>query len=151
MKKILMMAAMLASGFCQAEVYKCTVEGKTVFSDQECKGAVVVKIASAPPVPVLKSGDPDSYAEIDKRVTKRLILEDIERNNLRINELRYDLEAELAKMRDRKSGGSRNVKDALDKNTIAVDMTNVSDDYKRRIEFVESENKKLRWKLDQVK
>ena len=145
-----MALAIFVSAHANAEIYKCQIDGKTIYSDRECKGGKVVKVEPHAPDQTSPRVNGDSLTDVNNRIKKRLISEDIERAESRINGINQSREAELSELSRRVSGRSNNARDAIDKNTLAVQMGVINDMYNRRIAEVQREITKLNAERDLI-
>lgn len=145
-----MALAIFVSAHANAEIYKCQIDGKTIYSDRECKGGKVVKVEPHAPDQTSSRVKGDSLTDVNNRIKKRLISEDIERAESRINGINQSREAELSELSRRVSGRSNNARDAIDKNTLAVQMGVINDMYNRRIAEVQREITKLNAERDLI-
>jgi hypothetical protein len=150
MKILIMAVVVFVSAQVNAEIYKCQIDGKTIYSDQECKGGKVVKVEPHSPDQTSPRVKGDSLTDVNNRIKKRLISEDIERAENRINGINQSREAELSELSRRVSGRSNNARDAIDKNTLAVQMGVINDMYNRRVIEVQREIVKLNAERDLV-
>lgn len=149
-----LLAMLLLSSIAHAEIYKCKSGDKTVFSDTPCAGGVTVKIEGAPPAQkanVAASTQAEKFSEANVRIKKKLISEDIERAEARIYGINKNRDAQLSELSARVSGASRNVREAVDKNTMAAQMGVINDAYNRQIADVQRDIDNLKRDRDNVK
>lgn len=149
-----LLAIFLFCGTANAEIYICKSGDKTVFSDTPCAGGVAVKIAGAPPVQktdVPASTQADKLNEVNVRIKKKLISEDIERAEARIYGINKNRDAQLSDLDARSSGRGHNMSEAVYKNTLASKMGVINDAYNRQVADVQAEIIKLKLDRENVK
>ena len=141
-----------ASIFCipmsvDAEVFKCTEDGKTVFQDKPCRGsgtAIIVKPASgsapgdndgaspeAPPEARLK----EHVRSMELERKQREIEYAIRDNENDIQGYQSQMERELAGLQRKKSLARNNLAGAPWEQSISAEMQAVSEKYRTRIQI----------------
>lgn len=141
----------------QAEVYKCTQNGKTVFADQPCSSSaqkISVKPASGTNAPATENASAESRAYVAKanlNTKKRELDEDISRSENRITRLHRERDSKLAQLQDRKTHANNNLAGAVWEDSISKEMVAISDSYGSKIsseEKILEDLKKKRAELD---
>jgi len=159
MAKKLLIALCFISSAASAEVYKCSVDGKTVFSDQPCVkgtgGAVTIKVApvSSPPTPAENEAaaternriqaNEKVRRDLDNRLAIRQIDEDILRNQTKLRLLSSQMEAELQALRNKKARANNNLAGAVYEQSVSSEMNAVTSSYSNKIEIVKAEIERL--------
>lgn len=148
--KIFLLALALFSGLANAEIYKCSVDGKVVFSDTECKGGggkVFVQVA--PAGAVTTNSNDKVRIESDVRVKKKLLNDDIERGMNQIYALNSQRESILSGLRSRMGGGD-SIKGSLNRTAVASEMTAVNSDYDNKVRTVQYEIDRMKNERDNL-
>lgn len=163
MKTLIAALALIVAGSANAEIYKCTVDGKTSFSEAPCinakaGGAIKLKIdepSAKPMPPIANAGATTSAAgslsdkdkaDQDFRVRHRLraIEEDITRAQTQIRSLNSQMENEMDNLRASKRISNNNLAGATRDVSISGEMEAVASKYTNKIKSVEVEIETLR-------
>lgn len=161
-RALLTLAALLVATSAHAQVYKCKVDGKTVFADQPCAAdakPIDVRPASghsAPALPPLVITTPDAPPPINASSNPQAVVSRMERARaLRDMDHRIDIEhsrireeedrmnAELAGLRAKKAWANNNLAGAVWESSISEEMTAVVGRYDVRLRAIQGELERL--------
>jgi len=154
-------ALALLSTTASAEVYKCRIDGKTVFSDRPCS-ADATKIDVRPAAgraPSAEQGgitDAPTGVPINSSTNPRALLDRMERER-RVRELEYEIqrrrskivdeqaamEREVATLREKKTHANNNLAGATWEKSISEEMSAVVARYDVRIRTLQDEIDRL--------
>lgn len=161
-RSILTLAALLLATSAHAQVYKCKVDGKTVFADQPCATdakPIDVRPASghsAPALPPLVITTPGATQPINASSNPQAVVArmeharalrdmdhriDVEHSRIREEEGRMN--AELAALRAKKAHANNNLAGAVWENSISEEMTAVVGRYDVRLRAIQGEIERL--------
>ena len=161
-RAILTLAALLLATSAHAQVYKCKIDGKTVFADQPCAAdakpidvrpaaghsapalpPLVITTPGAPP-PINASSNPQAVvARMEHARALRDMDHRIEVEHSRIREEENRMNAELAALRAAKAQANNNLAGAVWENSISEEMTAVVGRYDLRIRAIHGEIERL--------
>lgn len=160
MKALIAAITLLVAGSASAEIYKCTVDGKTSFSETPCVnakagGAIKLKLdeptAKLIPAVANAAGSAPVVSDKDKsdqdfRVRHRLraIEEDITRAQAQIRSLNSQMETEMDNLRASKRISNNNLAGATRDVSISGEMEAVASKYTNKIKSLEVEIETLR-------
>lgn len=157
MKKIACIAMLCVVSPTHADVYKCTINGKTSFSDQPCAGQsqkLDVKPASG-------RSDTDSeqalsaskaYTEkVNKDVQKRQLSDSIYQAQLKVDRLTRERDAKLAELNRQKNQANNNLAGAVYMQSITNEMIAVTSAYEAKLKAANQELADLQAKLASLK
>lgn len=158
MKLLLMIAAALLSGHVQAQVYKCTEGGKTVFSDKPCgQDARVVEMKPASGAVGDQSGI-DAAArtrayveESDRTVKRRMLSQEIGRKEHELKGVQDALDKEMAALRNKKQYAANNLAGATWEASISQEMQAVTASHEGRIKRLQAEIDRLAEERDALR
>lgn len=161
-RAILTLAALLLATSAHAQVYKCKIDGKTIFADQPCAAdAKPLDVRPAPghsapalpplvittpgaPQPINASSNPQAVvARMEHARALRDMDHRIEFEHGRIREEEGRMNAELAALRAKKSHANNNLAGAVWENSISEEMTAVVGRYDLRIRAIQGEIERL--------
>ncbi|MFZ6767774.1 hypothetical protein ACO0LM_11890 [Undibacterium sp. Di26W] len=154
MRIALVFVLAVLSSAAQAEVYKCKIDGNTVWRDKPCPGAgtpVEVKYerGAAPSVKSETSASVTSARdESTVRIKKKLITDDIERNQEKIRQLNQQMDVDLAALKNRSYKGGSDLTAATKKQADATESISVANSYANKIKEVEADSTRLRAERD---
>ncbi len=154
------LAALLVATSAHAQVYKCRVDGKTVFSDQPCavdakpidvrpaSGRAAAGPVSAPSqsdaAPINSSSNPQAVvARMEHERALRDIDHRISVEHSRIREQEDRMSGELAALRAKKAQANNNLAGAVWENSISEEMSAVVARYDVRIRGLREEIRRL--------
>lgn len=161
-RALLTLAALLVATSAHAQVYKCKVDGKTVFADQPCATdakPIDVRPASghsAPALPPLVITTPGATQPINASRNPQAVVArmeharalrdmdhriDVEHSRIREEEGRMN--AELAALRAKKAHANNNLAGAVWENSISEEMTAVVGRYDVRLRAIQGEIERL--------
>lgn len=149
-----LLAALIAPAAVQAEIYKCTEGGKTVFSDRPCD------VAAAPMQIRLQAGevDPARAAEAveevrnaNYRARKATAQNNIKRLEDQLNSTLRAMDAELSYLRSQKRLANNNLAGATYLNSISSEMQAVSTRYDVKIRDLQAELERARRVHDAIR
>ena len=161
-RAILTLAALLLATSAHAQVYKCKIDGKTVFADQPCAAdakpldvrpasghsapALPPLVITTPgaPQPINASSNPQAVvARMEHARALRDMDHRIEVEHSRIREEESRMNAELAALRAKKAQANNNLAGAVWENSISEEMTTVVGRYDLRIRAIHGEIERL--------
>jgi uncharacterized small protein (DUF1192 family) len=149
-------AAALTTPAAQAQIYKCTVAGKTVFSDQPCdadakpldvrpaSGRGADQRLSSDGTPINASSNPQellSRMERDRRI--RDLEHEIRARRSRISDEQSAMDREIAALRQQKTRANNNLAGATWEKSISEEMSAVVGRYDVRIRTLQDEINRL--------
>lgn len=140
MKKIVIttLFTALISTSAHSAIFKCVIDGQTVFSDQACSESVEViniEMARQDPKSVGKSV---AMIEKSKRVKKVSDLEgNIKKTKRKISNYRKSMDKELKKLKRKKRYANNNYAGAAWEESISSEMSAVVDKYKTKISIAQ--------------
>lgn len=160
MKTLIAAIALLVAGSANAEIYKCTVDGKISFSEAPCinakaGGAIKVKVDEPQSKPAMQAanaaGSATAVSDKDKsdqdfRVRHRLraIEEEITKTQARIQSLNSQMEIEMGNLKASKRISNNNLAGATRDVSISGEMEAVASKYTNKIKSMEVEIETLR-------
>lgn len=161
------LATLLVATTGHAQVYKCRIDGKTVFSDQPCAAdakPIDVRPASgragAGPVsapaqsgaaPINSSSNPQAVvARMEHERALRDIDHRISVEHSRIRDEEGKMNAELAALRAKKAQANNNLAGAVWENSISEEMTAVVGRYDVRIRAIQGEIERLKGERERL-
>lgn len=161
-RALLTLSALLVAASAHAQVYKCKIDGKTVFADRPCATdakPIDVRPASGhsapalPPLvittpgatqPINSSSNPQAVvARMEHARALREMDHRIEVEHSRIREEEGRMNAELAALRAKKAQANNNLAGAVWENSISEEMTTVVGRYDLRIRAIQGEIERL--------
>lgn len=161
-RALLPIVALLLATSAHAQVYKCKIDGKTVFADQPCAAdakPLDVRPASGhsastlPPLvvttpgasqPINASSNPQAVvARMEHERALRDMDHRIDAEHRRIREEEGRMNAELAALRAKKAQANNNLAGAVWENSISEEMTAVVGRYDLRIRAIQGEIERL--------
>lgn len=164
MRTLLIAAIILTTlATAQAEIYKCQVDGKTLFSDQPCNGDPNQQVylqstsnqetATAPQatqtVPTKNTTSPGDVTELE---TKYFILDDeISRAKAAVEKIKQEQTAELEKLKRKKNLAMNNNAGANWEQSISTEMAAVVELYNKRIDRAIADIDRDEKDLDEIK
>ena len=154
-------ATILLTSPAYAQVYKCKVGGRTVFTDQPCDETakpIAVRPGAGYHVPTQQAGQEDAAApataapsaprsrleEADRRVKQRIIQDKIANQENRIIALRQRRDDELAELRRRKGYANKNLAGATWEQSISTEMQAINSRYDTEMRIIQSDIEQLR-------
>lgn len=171
MKALIALVATLLATATQAQVYKCEVGGKKVFSDKPCAvdaQPIQVRPATgstqaatgrqqvAPPAPAATevptgSAAPISLSDRASNLAKRRSLKDqIYRKEIEADKLEKEMQDKIQALRNQRRYANNNLAGATWQNSLAEEMNAVADSYGTRIQRVRADVDRLRADRDAI-
>jgi len=155
---ILMVAATVGAN---AQVYRCTVNGRAVYADAPCgteSRSIDARPAAGTSPSTSSVGTPDpateSSAALAKRADvaarRRILNDDIDRKQARIKTLRGEMEQRLEALKAKKSYARNNLAGAVWEQSISDEMMAVATSYDNKIRSEERELSELRKQLSEI-
>lgn len=161
------LAALLVAASANAQIYKCRVDGKTVFADQPCaadakpidvrpaSGRAVAGPVSAPAqsgaAPINSSSNPQAVvARMEHERSLRDIDHRISVEHSRIREQEDRMSGEIAALRAKKAQANNNLAGAMWEQSISQEMSAVVARYDVRIRAIRGEIERLQGERDRL-
>lgn len=150
-----------------AQVYKCKINGSTVFSDKPCEEdakPITVRpaaghytpAAEAPTAAQTQPADPGSATPparsrleaVDRRLKQRVIRDEIQRHEASLSAMRARRDRELAALRNQKGRALNNLAGATYLESLSSEMQAITSRYDTDMRLIESKIEKLRQEHD---
>lgn len=168
-RALMTLSALLVATSAHAQVYKCNVDGKTVFADQPCATdakPIDVRPASghsAPALPPLVITTPGAPQPINASSNPQAVVArmeharalrdmdhriDVEHSRIREEEGRMN--AELAALRAKKAQANNNLAGAMWEQSISQEMSAVVARYDVRIRAIQGEVERLKGERERL-
>lgn len=152
MRPIIILAAILAAPMAQAEIYKCKVNGQTVFSQQPCgEHAVEVKPKVSQPSAAAVAEQQAVNASVQAAASsmeRSRRMGQIERAladlDARIVQMEADRDWKIANLRFSRNYANNNLAGAAWQQSLAMEMGAVSAQYATSISSAQMEKQRLR-------
>ncbi len=150
MKNYVILITMLISTSAIAQVYKCTLNGKTVYADSPCSPqAGVINIRPGPAEPSeseikSKAAIAEKTNKADIIVKRRTLDEDIERTQSSLDATNYQKEQGLAQLRAKKQQANNNLAGATWEQSISAEMQALVVNYEGKINRLQDTLNNLR-------
>lgn len=149
--KIALVITLLLPMVCQAQVYKCTIDGRKVVTDKPCAGGVEVKIDVPKGSSDSGSGiSKEKAAQINAAASRRIIGGDIDRKQAEINALRAQYDRIAADLKARMPSGNSDRAIAT-RNSLTSELTSIGQEYDRKMKDLESDLTRLKAQRDSIK
>ena len=169
---ILSLLVLLVAGSAAAEVYKCTVDGRTSYSEAPCansKSGGIVNMHKSAPTPQSPAANASAGAEesasgargnsrdastekvnreVGDRIKVRDLSNDIDRAEVQLSMLNGNMERELNALRDKKVRANNNQAGATWESSISAEMNSVNANYSNKIKSLEIQIDSLRKQRD---
>lgn len=156
MKKLLLICCMLVSASAAAQVYKCTVNGRTVYADSRCSPqAGVVKIMPGPAAPTeseikAKTVLAENATKANVILKRRTVDAEIARIQSSLDAVNYQKEQSLAHLRAKKQLANNNLAGATWEQSISTEMQAVTASYEGKINRLQDTLNNLRTERTQL-
>ncbi|CAN5883593.1 hypothetical protein BH11PSE12_BH11PSE12_18510 [soil metagenome] len=163
MKYLLAALSLFLSAGVSAEMYKCTVDGKTAYSDIPCVGqGGAMQLKVVPPSAALSPANAAAVTadqnrkqendkirnEVDTRIRNRMLSEEIERAETQLRQLNISMEGELETLRRSKGGSGNALVGATRDSGISGEMNAVTGKYANKIAIQKTEIERLHRERD---
>lgn len=149
--RIFMLAAVLAAPAANAAIYKCVVDGETVFSERPCSAnAEEVQVRVTRPdagaqaeAAARASSIADHQRAMAAERRQREVRHEIDDLESRIRVAQREMDAELAALRARKAKAANNLAGATLEQGVAAEMQAVTAKHQARIDAAQARLKQL--------
>ena len=157
MKRLFAVMCLAAVLPASAQVYKCKVNGKTVYADAPCGGAksAVMDIRQDRAVQTASAASTqealaEKSSKVDKMIKRRQLQDDIDRSESYISSLHSQREREMNALRAKKMRANNNLAGAVWEQSISAEMNAVTSKYDSKVKSEQSRLDNLRDQLAQL-
>ncbi len=151
--KLVLSIALIMPALCQAEIYKCTDErGKTTFSQRPCSSTAEIVTVKPIQPPSTPGKSVSEYSETLQAIGTRTEIKHLERKIVQLEakkrSLHKKMDAEMARLRHKKTHANNNLAGATWEESISSEMQAVAENYKVKILSVQDQIEGVRQELD---
>ncbi|HFE31888.1 MAG TPA: DUF4124 domain-containing protein [Gammaproteobacteria bacterium] len=158
MRYLLLVVLSLLAGVAQAEIYKCVVDGRTVFADRPCAAnaaRVELKVHRPRADEASQAAGNTRWIEAtldEKRDARRrrALLRDIRDAEDEIVDLQRAMDKEQEALKTKKRNANNNLAGATWEESISTEMRAVTSRYVAKIDFVKDRLTRYRAELDRL-
>lgn len=133
----------------EAAIYKCTIDGKVVFSQTPCADDAKTVTVKAPPK--MGNGEPSAAREkmrarldaAQRARNRKSDEKELDKIDKKITDLERGMNTQLAKLRLKKTRARNNLAGATWENSISEEMSAVTKQYQTMIENAKEERRRV--------
>lgn len=148
-----LLAALIAPAVAQAEIYKCTQGGKTIFSDRPCAADAApmqIRLQAGEADPVRAAEAVEEVRNADIRARKIAARNNITRLENDLDATLRAMDAEMGRLRARQRTANNNLAGATYLNSISSEMQAVSSRYDLEVRQLQADIERARRAHDAI-